>query len=230
MAVAAGIALATTAYEIYNTEQQKSEAKRKLAALQHTNYTVSPELQSAYARAQQMSQYGYTPQEKAAHQQQQAQLLNTQSQRALDIGGGNLARTISRMGQIANLGANNQFAMQDAQLHRGNIRYADSLAQHIQQQKNLGTGEDISQFNMSNRAYGNAAMQQQQNEYQLLNNVANLASTYGGKGVNPNVTQPTGNTTTSKLPDYYSQGVGSESVDAYNYGKHFYDPSTPNPY
>jgi len=149
----------------------KKKAESKLSGLKHTNYTVSPELREAYNRAQGMARFGFSPSEKAAFRQNVAQDINTQSQRALDIGGGNLAKTISRMGQISNLGAENQFAAQDAALKRQNIQQANALAGQVQGQLNLGTGEGINQYNRASQEYGQAAAQQQENIYSALGNL-----------------------------------------------------------
>lgn len=185
MPIGAAVALAGLAYGVYNSEKQKKLAKEGLAKQKFTNYGVSPELQAAYARAQDMARYGFTPTEKAVFRQNTAQNINTQAQRALDVGGGNLARTISKLGQISNLQAQNQFAGQDAALHRQNIHYADTLARALQSQKNMATGADIQQFNRANQAFGNAYAQNQTNENQLISQLPYLAAQFGGASYGP---------------------------------------------
>lgn len=170
--------LAVSAYQTYKSSEDKKKAENALGNLKHTNYQVSPELRGAYDRAQQMSRFGYTPQEKAALRQNVAQDINTNQQRALDQGGGNLARTISRMGSIANVQSENQMALNDAGLHRQNIRYADSLGGQIQGINNMASGEDISQYNKAESAYGQAAAQQQENIYRAMGNAVGGAAYY----------------------------------------------------
>ncbi len=210
MAVAAAIALATTAYGVYNSETQKAEAKRGLARQKFNNYSATPEMQSAFSRAQAMSQFGFSPQERAAYRQNKAQDINTQAQRALDIGGGNMARTISKLGQISNLQSENQFAIQDAQLKRQNIRYADSLASQLQGQKNMATGAGINQYNQAQQAYGNAYAQNQTNENQLISQVPYIVDSMGDgnwtgnmrKGINK--TPPTDPSNPTAFNNYYN--------------------------
>ena len=170
--------LAISAYQTAKSSSDKKKAERELSKMKHTNYGVSPELRGAYDRAQQMSRFGYTPQEKAALRQNVAQDINTNQQRALDQGGGNLARTISRMGSIANVQSENQMAMGDAQLNRQNIHYADSLAGQIQGINNMTTGEDINQYNRAQQAYGQAAAQQQENIYRAMGNAVGAGAYY----------------------------------------------------
>lgn len=146
-------------------------------------YKVDPALQGAADRANRMSAYGFSPEERAGFRQNVAQDINTQSRRALDIGGGNLARTISRFGTIANLGAENKFAAQDAQQHSNNIRYADNLTREIQGIHNRETGAGINNYNRTQEAYGKA---KNMNISNIFSSLA-LAGQYGafGKAANP---------------------------------------------
>ncbi len=107
---------AISAYEIINSAIQKKKAENELAKLQHPNYTVSPELQDAYSKSLEMSKYGYSPSQRASFRSNVGQDINTQTANALAVGGGQLGRTINRMGQVAKLGAENKFAFDDASL------------------------------------------------------------------------------------------------------------------
>lgn len=220
MAIAAAIALATAAYGVYNAETQKAQAKRGLAKQRFQNYAATPEMQGAYSRAQAMSKYGFAPAERAAFRQNKAQDINTQAQRALDIGGGNMARTISKLGQIANLQSENQFAAQDANLMRQNIKYADSLAGQLQGQQNMATGAGIYQYNAAQQAYGNAYAQNQTNQNQLLSQVPYIVDAMGNDGTTQdnwtkrmrqdiNNTNPTNTGNPTAFNSYYN---------AYQYG------------
>ena len=48
-----------------------------------------------------------------------------------------MASVIGKLGKINTLNAENKFAFDDANLHRNNIRYADTLGGRIQNQKNI---------------------------------------------------------------------------------------------
>lgn len=214
MAVAAAVALAGLAYGVYNSETQKAQAKEGLNKQKFQNFSVSPELQGAYQRAQAMSQFGFSPAEKASFRQNKAQDINTQAQRALDIGGGNMARTISKLGQISNLQSENQFAAQDAAIKRQNIKYADSLAGALQGEKNRATGAGIDQYNRAQTAYGNAYAQNQTNENQLIGQlpylIGGISNNYGGQSAQQggmrqgiNATPNVGYDYTAPQNDYY---------------------------
>lgn len=94
------------------------------------------EMKAARARAREMAKSGFTPEEKAAFKQSLAASGNTAFRRAVDMGGGNLAAAIRAGINSQQLGAQNQFAGQDAQLKRSNIAQSNSLEQGYQALKN----------------------------------------------------------------------------------------------
>lgn len=94
------------------------------------------EMKAARARAREMAKSGFTPEEKAAFKQNLAATGNTAFRRAIDLGGGSLAAAIRAGINTQQLGAQNQFAGQDAQLKRSNIAQSNSLEQGYQALKN----------------------------------------------------------------------------------------------
>ncbi len=120
-----------------------SKGLRDFARQPHGQYTVSPELQSAYSSAQKMATRGFAPEQQAAFRQNIAEDLNTSTRRALDQSGGNLGRVINKLGNI-NMGkAENQFASQDALLKDQHMKYRDVIANQIQHQRNLQSQTQI---------------------------------------------------------------------------------------
>ena len=148
-------------------------------------YGLAPELSTAYGESAQMAKKGFTGAEKGAFRQNVAQDINTGLQKAIDIGGGNLARTISKIGSINKLGAENQFSVNDALLHRQNIKYRDVLAQAIQQQGNLKSQADIAHRVMLEQAYGAASKAGSENILKGVGMTAGAPSGIGG-GTNTN--------------------------------------------
>lgn len=149
---------------------QKSQADSDLKNLGDApNYSVSPEVQGAYDRALEMSDYGFTPQEKSSFRQNVAQDINTKTQRALDLGGGSLSKVISGIGKIDEMGAENKFAVSDANVHRQNISKANSLARDIQSQKNRATGASIHEYDTKRNYDEQAGAQGVQNMFGGLN-------------------------------------------------------------
>lgn len=156
------------AYQTY----QSSKALKELGKQQYPEYQVSPELQGAYQRAQAMSNQGYSPEEQAQFQQQMARSQAGATRSALDVGGGNLARTISAGLQANQIGGINQFAAGGAQIKRQNIRNAQDLARAMQSQKNLATQSAIQRRQMLESAYGQAKQA----------GLSNIASSISGIG------------------------------------------------
>lgn len=171
---------------------QQSKANDAIAEInkeKFTQYGLAPQLEQSYSQAAQMAKQGFTGKEKGAFRQNIAQDINTGAQHALDLGGGNLARTISKMGTISKLGAENQFATNDALLHRQNIKYKDVLAQAIQTQGNLKSQADISHRVMLEQAYGNASKAGSEN---ILKGVGMGAASLSGSSLGTGTTDTTG--------------------------------------
>lgn len=120
------------------------------------NYTVSPELQNSYNRAEGLSGKGFTGTEEASFKNNLASENAASQYAAQQQAGGNLGQNIFAGIQSRNLGALNKYAADDAGLHRENIKYADSIGQSIQQQKNMATNTDIQRRFQKEQAYGGA--------------------------------------------------------------------------
>lgn len=156
---------------------------------------ITPEMKAAYARAEQRAKSGFSPQEKAAYESSLATAGNTAYRRGVDMGGGSMAQALRAGINAQQLGARNQFAATDAQLQRENIRYADSLAQQIQSQKNLQTAQELQQYNQRQQAYGQALQSGLGNIAGSLNATQALNSNMGGVQTEP--LAPVGGSTTN---------------------------------
>ncbi len=148
--VGAGIGALYGGYQTYAATKALQELEKQKKA----NYTVSPELQSAYNRAQEMSSRGFTPTETATFNNNLASQTNAAQYNAKTQMGNNLAGSVYAGINAQNLAAQNKFSADDAGLRRENIKYADSIGQAIQQEKNLGTGVDVQNQLLLQQAYG----------------------------------------------------------------------------
>jgi hypothetical protein len=119
-------------------------------------YTMSPEYQQYYDTTRQRSQYGFDPTERANFNQNISQQQNTGYRQAVNQSGGNLAQAISVGLGAQNLGAQNQFAAQDASQHRQNIEQWGGAANQMQQQENLINQQKIQYRTQLEQAYGGA--------------------------------------------------------------------------
>jgi hypothetical protein len=193
--------LAKGAYDIGSGLIERGKAKRELAKLKPVNYSVSPELQNAYSRAESMAGKGYTPAQSAKLEQDYARSSNTAYQHAVD--------TAPNMASAINAGINygrpsflNQKAFDDARLADTHTQYADSLAKNLQAQKNMASHEDINEYVRKATAFGNAGKIQGENISQGLNSMIMagwMNQIYGGGGLGGKVpignTNPTGGST-----------------------------------
>lgn len=142
-----------------------------------TPYTVSPEMQGAYDRAEGMAQQGFTGAEKASFAQDLARQNRLKLQRGLDLSGGNFAGAINAAANSTNTTALNQFASSDAAVKRQNIKYSDALAQALQHQKNLQVQNLNRERELKMNAYGGALKMGLENIVNPLN--ATAAFNYG---------------------------------------------------
>lgn len=126
----------------------------KLSKQPYPEYSISPEIQKSYSRAEDMSSRGYSPQEEAAFRQNLAGTSAQRYQKSSDMAGGNLAQAIQGGVNYGNIKGLVNFAADDANLHRRNIQYADSLAKTIQNQRNLITESQQNRRNALEQAYG----------------------------------------------------------------------------
>lgn len=194
---------------------------------------VTPEMRNAYNRAEGMATQGYTPQEAAAFKQNLATSNNLSYRNAVNMAGGNLAGAIGRGIQANNLGALNQFASNDASLRRSNMRYADSLASHLQSISNAKQQMLMARRGQAEQAAGGALqsglnnvastlnMNQAMNFYKKLYGVEGAKDIPTTEGVKDYVDYKTGaNNYTGVPPTYQGQqltGIPSYGGGAYGW-------------
>lgn len=119
-------------------------------------YGEDPEMAASRIRADQNSQYGFSPAEKAGFRKNIAEDINTQSQNALNLGGGQLGRVIAGQGKINEMKGEADFANRDAALHRQNIQYADKFSQQLQNLHNMNIAQQLKTRLMAEQSLGNA--------------------------------------------------------------------------
>lgn len=162
------------AYEFFKSQKELNALNK----IPYPNYTVSPELRNAYNQAQSMSNQGFSSGEKAGYQNNINQQNALSYHNALQSGGGSLANDISAGINSGNVNAQNQFAINDAQLRRQNMAYAGSLAGQIQSQNNLVTQGLIKQRETAQNQWASA----QQAGLQSIVNSATAGFSNFGKG------------------------------------------------
>ncbi len=153
--IAAGVASASmtvSGIKAYRAHKQLKELQKQAMP----NYSISPEMQNAYGRAENMSRRGFTAAEEAAFKANLGQSSNTSYRQALDQSGGGMSQAILGGINSRNVAALNQFAGQDAALHRQNIQYSDQLAGQLQGQTNMATEQNIARRMEMERGYGKA--------------------------------------------------------------------------
>lgn len=174
--IAAGT-LGLGAYQLY----QSNKALKQLGKEAMPSYSANPALTSAYQRAQQMSQRGYTPEQEAAFKGNLATNQNTSYRNAVSQSGGNLAQAINAGLQSQNIGALNQFAADDASKRQQNIQYADSFAPRFQNIQDENTRNALQYRIMREQALGAAKAQAQSNLAQGANaTLASISQLYSG--------------------------------------------------
>lgn len=156
-----------------------------------TQVEETQEMKAARARARQMAETGFTPQEKAAFKQSLAASGNTSFRRAVDMGGGNLSAAIRAGINSQQLGAQNQFAAQDAQLRRQNIGMSNSLEQGYQGLKNTQVAQQNALAAQQTQAASQSINSGMSNLGSALNlqQALNYQPNMGGGGSNAPMTQ-----------------------------------------
>jgi len=156
--------------------KQEREAKKALEELskkEMARYKPTAELEQQkmdVTAARKRAEYGFSPEELAARQQQVSQSQRTAYQRARESGmGGQLAGALGASLASQRLSALNEMAITDARLREQKAQYADtaqrSLAQQYQSLANQQTAQDINYRLMQERAYGQAMQQGIENKY-----------------------------------------------------------------
>ncbi len=143
-----------------------NKALKELGAQKFPEFSDDPRMINAFNRAQAMSKYGYSPEEQAQMQQQQARNQTAALQAAKDNGGAYYDNNVDFVNKAAAAGAN---------LRRDNIRYADQLADKLQSQKNLQTQSAIARRQMLEQSYGQA-------KSSALGNITGAAASVGAMG------------------------------------------------
>ncbi len=139
-AIGTGVGL----YEYFKSQQQLNALNK----IPYPNYTVSPELRQAYSQASAMSNQGFTPAERGGYINNMNQQNALSYKNALSAGGGNLSNAVSAGINSGNVNAFNQFAINDAQLHRQNMQYAGQLAGQVQNINDMQTQSQIQRRQM----------------------------------------------------------------------------------
>jgi hypothetical protein len=147
-------------------------------------YSMTPEMRRSAGRAEYMAGMGFLPEERAAAIQEGRNAQAGVLRRTMDAGGGNLARSIYGAQGADNLEFQNRLASQDANLRRGNIRYADTFSREAQRIQDMNTGADISARMAEEQQLGGAIRTGSENlvnsfnQNQYFNFMKDL---YGGK-------------------------------------------------
>ena len=141
------------AYEFFHAQEELKNLDKQPVP----NYSVSGELQNSYRRAEGMANEGFTPQEKAAYQNQLNLSNSNAYSRATQEAGGSLSNVISAGINSADVQGANKLSIADAELRRQNMQYADSLGSEIQTQKNLADKQRIDNYNRQQEAWGAAS-------------------------------------------------------------------------
>ena len=148
-------------------------------------YTMSPEMQRSAGRAEYMAGMGFLPEERAAAVQEGRNQSAGMFRRSMDAAGGNLARSLFAAQGADNLGFQNRLASQDANLRRGNIRYADTFSREAQRLRDANTQADLNFRMQEERALGGAIQQGTENLTNMFNQNALMKmydKMYGGSG------------------------------------------------
>lgn len=149
-------------------------------------YTMSPEMQRSAGRAEYMAGMGFLPEERAAAVQEGRNQSAGMFRRSMDAAGGNLARSLFAAQGADNLEFQNRLASQDANLRRGNIRYADTFSREAQRLRDANTSSDLNFRMQEERAVGGAIQQGTENLTNMFNQNALMKmydKMYGGGGV-----------------------------------------------
>jgi len=158
------------AFNVAHGLYQQSQARKGLNSLvKPQGYNITPEQQQSYGRAQKDAMSGYSAQERAAYLSNMASRNNAGYSRALKFGGNGLSGAIQAGVNYGNSKALNDFAANDAQLRRSNVRYADSRGDVISGQRNRQTQLKNQEYNQAAAAYGGAIKAGKENVFNAVN-------------------------------------------------------------
>lgn len=134
-------------------------------------YSVSPELRSAYNEAKARSQQGYAPAERAAFEQMLARQATASRQMFRNVG---MSGAGAAAANIMSTDALNQFAAGSEAVRRQNFGQYAGLASEIQQQKNLEVGRQNQRLMAEEQALGGGIQAGISNIFQGLNTGQNI--------------------------------------------------------
>ena len=170
-------------------------------------YTVSPELRTAYNMARRRADEGYSPEEKSAFEQMLARQGTAAKEMFRNVG---LAGAGSAAANIMGTDALNQFAAQGAGIRRQNAGDFYGLANQVQGVSNMETGRFNEQLRAEEQALGSATQ-------------AGIGNMFGGFNSGMNFAQ-----NEKAISAYQGMGVGQNSGNnAFAGGQ---QPQGPNPY
>jgi len=143
---------------------ESEKSPYNLAQVSKENVDYYNKVLGDYAKAKRESEYGFSPEEKAAARQSYAETTNLARQNALSAGGGNLAKYIN-----ANLNANQgqfstQLAAQDAEVKRAKQQQA--LAYLGQLGSASQTFQDVQNLNFQKQMLAEQALGQAKSDWQ----------------------------------------------------------------
>jgi hypothetical protein len=142
-------------------------------------FNETPEQMASRFRAEELAKSGYTAEEKANFDQKLQRSENTAYQRNLAVAPSLAQATLAGI-NYTNTGAMNQFAANDADLHRENIKYADTFSKYLQELNNKNTEAQLQQRLMAEQALGQAA----QSGISQIGTAANYLNFGGKSGMN----------------------------------------------
>jgi hypothetical protein len=129
----------------------------KLNQLEKTpfpQYSISPELQSAYSEALGLKDQGLTAAEKSSFQADINRGAETNYQKAIRASGGSMSNAIMGAVNAEQLGAYDKLAATDAELHRQNLQSYFQISGEMQRQRNLISQQQIEQRMQLEQQYG----------------------------------------------------------------------------
>ena len=113
------------------------KAMKDLNKVQRPMFSVTPELQKSYDRAESMSNKGFTGAESGAMFARQAGAQTQQMRTGLARTGGNMAGVLGALTMSNQNDFNLGFGKADAGLRRQNIQYADQMGARVSEVKML---------------------------------------------------------------------------------------------
>ena len=186
-------AVASGAVNLGFSANQAMQSKKALEKLQKTpkpKYEITPEQKAAYLKAQEQeraalgrAKMGYTPEERAAFEQNMGRQAATQEGMLRRAGQG--SQQLAAATKAAGVNALLQFAASDAQKRQQNIQYADQAGRYTNQvggqisaQRNQMVGSELQQRLQQEQALGQALQQGRVGSANALGNIAG----YGAMG------------------------------------------------